>query len=112
MKTVEPAPMNCGLRMSAIETWMRCTHWRRSAWTVGAAGDSDQALRRQWVQRIHVSIADMRSPQFIGAGSTVFINRARGHPVAGTSGSLVSDSGALEKGDGYDAVVYYPRPTE
>ncbi|MEA2155289.1 MAG: protein-glutamine gamma-glutamyltransferase [Solirubrobacteraceae bacterium] len=76
-------------------------------------GDSPDVaqLRADWVQSIDVTIRALRSPQFIGAGTTLRIGEDRG-PAAGTPPGVLQASGrVLARGESYRALVYVPRPT-
>jgi transglutaminase-like putative cysteine protease len=76
------------------------------------AGDDTQFSRRHpgWTQAIHVDIKGLRSLQFIGAGTTTYISHASKDPVEATPGTFESAGKPLRRGDGYDAIVYYPNP--
>src|SRR4051794_22307255 len=91
------------------------TEWREAR---GGPADQDATLLQQlllqhnqrWMQRIHVELRGLKSHQFIGAGTTTYIDHASKNPVAATPGTFVSSGKPLKRGDQYDAVIYYPRP--
>jgi len=66
--------------------------------------------RAEWRQRLRVTISDMRSANFIGAGDTTFVFDSPRKPVSATAGTFVSAGSPLEHGNAYAAVSYYPRP--
>jgi transglutaminase-like putative cysteine protease len=78
----------------------------------GQPGPADPTPVTRWRQEITVSIGDMKTRQFLGAGTTTYIWKAPHRPIAATAGSYVSDSRPLVRGDAYRARVYYPRPSE
>ncbi|HEY6759856.1 MAG TPA: transglutaminase-like domain-containing protein [Baekduia sp.] len=63
-----------------------------------------------WTQTIHVEIKGLKSQPFVGAGTTLSIQKSSKHPVEATPGTWKSDGKPLKRGDGYDATVYYPQP--
>src|SRR5436305_3803439 len=77
----------------------------------GLSSEPDAARHPEWNQRVRVTIGDLRTANFIGAGATTFVEDAPRQPVAATAGSFVSGSTPLGHGDAYQALAYYPRPT-
>lgn len=81
----------------------------------GFANDDDSqdlaGRHPEWQQTIHVSIKGLKSRQFLGAGSTLRIFNASRQPVEVTPDVFNSATKPLKRGDGYDATVYYPRPS-
>jgi hypothetical protein len=85
--------------------------WRQATNVLGDRDDTEMALRHTgWTQTIHVEIKGLRSRQFLGAGTTTFINHASKNPIEATPGTFQSSGKPLRRGDGYDATVYYPTP--
>jgi transglutaminase-like putative cysteine protease len=73
--------------------------------------DTQQSIRHPgWTQTIHVDVTGLKSRQFLGAGTTTYINHASKDPVEATPGTFQSAGKPLRRGDGYDAIVYYPTP--
>ena len=71
----------------------------------------DVAKTRRWSQRIRVSVRNLRTRTFIGAGVTfdIFDTRFSSFPAGGI---WVSPAHTLQRGDAYSALVYTPSPTE
>jgi transglutaminase-like putative cysteine protease len=85
--------------------------WRQATNVLGDRDDTEISQRHPgWTQVIHVEIKGLRSRQFIGAGTTTFINHASKNPIQATPGTFQSSGKPLRRGDGYDATVYYPTP--
>jgi transglutaminase-like putative cysteine protease len=85
--------------------------WRQVANVLGDGDDTEFSDRHPgWTQVIHVEIKGLRSRQFVGAGTTTYINHASKDPVQATPGTFVASGKPLKRGDGYDATVYYPTP--
>ena len=78
--------------------------------TEGISSAPDMKRHPEWSQRMTVTIGNMRTPNFIGAGDTVFVDRSPRLPVSDTAGSFVSAGNALQRGNAYRAISYYPRP--
>jgi transglutaminase-like putative cysteine protease len=66
---------------------------------------------REWVQQLRVSVRNLRTRQFIGAGTTLRIDRSPRTPIEGTPGSFVTEDRTLRRGHAYLAEVYVPKPT-
>jgi protein-glutamine gamma-glutamyltransferase len=74
--------------------------------------DSQQAVQHpSWSQTIHVDVKGLRSTQFVTAGTTTFVNHSSKGVKESTPGTFVAKAKPLRRGDGYDALVYYPTPT-
>ena len=71
----------------------------------------DVANDPRWSQRIRVSVRNLRTRTFIGAGVTfdIFDTRFSSFPAGGI---WVSPAHTLQRGDAYSALVYTPSPTE
>ena len=86
-------------------------------WTTGPRGQEgispgpDMIRHPEWRERLRVTLSDMRSPNFIGAGETTLVSRAPRQPVSATAGSFVTAGPPLVPGDAYEADIYYPRPS-
>ena len=79
-------------------------------WKAGPGSDRTPFGHREWLQRISVTVSDLRTQQFIGSGTTRAIIGAPENSIPGSAGSFVSTGRALENGDAYEADVYYPTP--
>jgi hypothetical protein len=85
--------------------------WVQSRGVLPDRDDTEISARHPaWTQTIHVDIKGLRSRQFLGAGTTTFINHASKDPIEATPGTFQSSGKPLRRGDGYDARVYYPTP--
>lgn len=77
----------------------------------GLDGDPVAIIRRpRWVSDVRVTVRDLRTRQFIGAGTTLEISRSPRTVVAASSGSFVTSGRPLQRGHAYLARVYVPRP--
>ncbi len=63
----------------------------------------------RWSQRIKVTLRNLETDTFLGAGITTAIVGADGYPIGG---GVFSSSGGLGRGDSYEADVYSPLPTD
>ena len=79
-------------------------------WKAGPGADRLQFRRPEWIQRISVTVSDLRTRQFIGSGSTQKIIGAPEDYIPASAGSFISTGRSLENGDAYEADVYYPTP--
>lgn len=78
----------------------------------GAGEDTQYAYRHpSWTQTIHVDVKGLKSEQFLTAGTTAFVNHSSKRVGEATPGTFRVTDKPLRRGDGYDALVYYPRPT-
>ena len=85
--------------------------WVQARGVLGDGDDTEFSRRHpNWTQTIHVDIKGLRSQQFLGAGTTTYINHASKDPVEATRGTFQSSGKPLRRGDGYDAIVYVPTP--
>src|SRR4051812_42420493 len=66
--------------------------------TEGISSAPDVARHPEWRQRLRVTIGDMRSPNFIGAGDTSYVYRSPRDPISATAGSYVSGGNPLQRG--------------
>jgi transglutaminase-like putative cysteine protease len=66
---------------------------------------------KAWTQKITVSIRNLRSDQFIGAGETLKVN-LRNVPGVSTLDGSWDATRTLRRGDTYTAQVYTPIPTD
>ncbi len=64
-----------------------------------------------WYEDVRVTVRNMRSDQYIGAGFTNAIRDVGSPAEAAGSGTWVPSTRALRPGDTYTASVYTPRPT-
>ena len=92
--------------------------WRRSddADEQGAALSNELppafADRREWRQRLRVTVRGLRSGLLIGAGTTFLAGRAPSAPrSAGSPGSFELER-PLRRGHSYEVDVFVPRPSE
>jgi hypothetical protein len=65
----------------------------------------------RWIQEIRVSVRNLRTNQFVAAGTTLGIDRSPRTVAHGAPGSFVTgDERPLRRGHAYLARVYNPRP--
>jgi transglutaminase-like putative cysteine protease len=75
-------------------------------------GAYDPGTRDRWLQRISVSVRNLRTPTFITAGVTCAIDAPRIARLPLGDGTYATATRALRRGDAYGAFVYTPSPTE
>jgi protein-glutamine gamma-glutamyltransferase len=66
----------------------------------------------QWRQKITVVIRDLRSFQYITAGTALDISGTRKLHTRDSPGTYITGHTPLRPGDSYQAVVYTPRPSQ
>jgi transglutaminase-like putative cysteine protease len=87
--------------------------WVQSRDTPGETEDTEYSWRhRNWTQTIHVDVKGLKSTQFVTAGTTAFVNHSSKKVGEATPGTFRATEKPLRRGDGYDALIYYPTPTE
>ena len=65
-----------------------------------------------WRQRLRVTVRNLRSPEYIGAGTVLGIQHSPRTIFNGPPGTFVTGRDSqLRRGDSYQADVYAPRPT-
>jgi transglutaminase-like putative cysteine protease len=69
-----------------------------------------EAPNPRWVQSMRVSVRNLRTNQFITAGTTLRIERSPRSVVPGAPGSFITGERPLRRGHAYLARVYNPRP--
>src|SRR5262249_8562416 len=88
-------------------------HWLRSR--VGSPGpeapDGEPQVVKRWTQKIRVSIRNLRTDQFITAGSASQVSIPKLIDIPTLDGLYVSPR-TLRRGDTYTATVYTPHPSE
>jgi protein-glutamine gamma-glutamyltransferase len=67
--------------------------------------------RREWTENLRVRVRNLRTRQFIAAGTTLEIDRSPREVEPGAPGSYVTEDRPLRRGHAYLARVYAPRPT-
>ncbi|WP_187368837.1 transglutaminase-like domain-containing protein [Baekduia soli] len=86
--------------------------WRQTRDVLANSDDTELAVRHPgWFQTIHVSIKGLKSRPFIGAGTTLRVERSTKPVQPATPGTFEASGTPLRRGDSYDAAVYYPRPS-
>jgi len=68
--------------------------------------------RRDWNQRLTVTVRALRSIDVVAAGTALAVNEAPTAPVAGATPGSYRLQAPLGRGDSYRALVYAPRPSE
>ncbi|HEX2087551.1 MAG TPA: transglutaminaseTgpA domain-containing protein [Solirubrobacteraceae bacterium] len=77
----------------------------------GLEDDPEAATpRERWLQDLRVSIRNLRTQQFISAGTTLRIERSPRTVLPGAPGSFVTSERPLRRGHAYMARAYIPRP--
>ena len=71
---------------------------------------ASEAPSPRWVQSMRVSVRNLRTNQFITAGTTLRIDRSPREVLPGAPGSFVTGERPLRRGHAYLARVYQPRP--
>jgi transglutaminase-like putative cysteine protease len=64
----------------------------------------------EWVEELRVSVRNLRTRQFVSAGTTLSISRSPRAVVPGGPGSFATAGRPLRRGHGYLARAYVPRP--
>ena len=86
--------------------------WVQDKATPGDSEDTQYAYQHPgWTQTIHVDVKGLKSTQFLTAGTTAFVNHSSKRVAEATPGTFQAPDKPLRRGDGYDALVYYPKPT-
>lgn len=67
--------------------------------------------RPEWMQRLRVTVRDMTTEQFIGAGTVLSVSKAPRQPVASGPGEFRVEDRPLHRGHTYEVEAYVPRPT-
>lgn len=87
--------------------------WTQSRDALATDDDTQIAAGRAgWIQRIHVSIRGLKSEQFLGSGTTLRIDDSTKKVRGATPGTFEAAAEPLRRGDSYDALVYYPKPSD
>jgi transglutaminase-like putative cysteine protease len=87
--------------------------WRQEAVINPKAQDTEFAPGQpQWYQTITVIVRDLRSFEFVTAGTALEITRTPKLRVQDAPGTFVTGHSPLKPGDSYQARVYTPRPSE
>lgn len=67
--------------------------------------------RPDWIQRLRVTVRDMSTDQFIGAGTVLSVSKAPRQPVASGPGEFRVEDRPLHRGHTYEVEAYVPRPS-
>jgi len=87
--------------------------WVQSKDTPVESEDTEYSFRhRGWTQTIHVDIKGLKTTQFLTAGTTAFVNHSSKKVREATPGTFEASAKPLRRGDGYDALIYYPTPSD
>jgi transglutaminase-like putative cysteine protease len=86
--------------------------WREVRPSGGIEDDpAAEASNPRWVQSLRVSVRNLRTTQFVTAGTTLRIDRSPRDVLPGAPGSFVTGGDRpLRRGHAYLARVYVPRP--
>lgn len=88
------------------------TAWRQGGTVPPFEPDgAEDRAESSWFQTITVSLGNLRTTQFITAGSASRIVAAPRRPVHAGGGTFETTSGELTRGASYRAQVYTPRPS-
>jgi len=83
--------------------------WRTNE--AGYAGEPEaDAPRESWVEDLTVSVRDLRTRQFVAAGTTLEVRRSPRRVLTSDVGSFTTAGRPLRRGHAYLAVAYVPRP--
>ena len=91
--------------------WRASTALARARTPLTSELPSNFQNRRQWRQRIEVTIRSLDSTDVIGAGTTLDVVHPPSSPVATASPGTYAFEETLKRGDSYAADVYVPRPS-
>jgi protein-glutamine gamma-glutamyltransferase len=91
--------------------WRASTELARARTPLANELPSNFQTRRQWRQRIEVTIRSLDTSDAIGAGTTLDVVRPPSAPVATASPGTFAFEETLKRGDSYAADVYVPRPS-
>jgi transglutaminase-like putative cysteine protease len=86
--------------------------WRQGTVVVGRGeARAPPGAPAAWHQTIQVVVRNLRSHQYVGAGTTEQVRLSRRGVEPSSPGTYVTGAGPLRRGDTYRADVYTPRPT-
>ncbi|MBJ7330012.1 MAG: transglutaminase domain-containing protein [Solirubrobacteraceae bacterium] len=86
--------------------------WRRDRGSEDLALDTEIARdRSDWRTRLRVTVGEMTSEEFIGAGTVLSIDKSPRQPVQSAPGEFRVDDRPLRRGNTYEVEAYVPRPT-
>jgi transglutaminase-like putative cysteine protease len=91
--------------------WRASTALSRARTPLASELPADFQHRRQWRQRIEVTVRSLETSDVIGAGTTLDVVDPPSAPVATASPGTYSFEETLSRGDSYAADVYVPRPS-
>ncbi len=86
--------------------------WLRDRGGDNLAGCDPVGVRDRWLQRIEVSVRNLRSQTFVTAGIACAIEGPRMPHLPLGDGTYATATRSLRRGDAYEALVYTPAPTE
>jgi transglutaminase-like putative cysteine protease len=89
------------------------TDWTQARFAAGGDLTDTEYSRRhpEWRQRIHVSIKGLKTPLFVGAGTTLSVSQSTKDVASAVPGTFKVTGKPLRRGDSYDAEVYYAQPS-
>ena len=67
---------------------------------------------RGWREQLRVTVRDLRSPSYIGAGTALSVEKSPRFAVPSAPGTFATGHDPLQRGDSYLIDVYAPRPSE
>lgn len=85
--------------------------WRGENGPHRGIGTELQAGRPSWHQRLRVTVLNLRSADYVGAGTTLSIGRSPRYVVPSAAGTYVTGRDPLRRGDSYLTDVYTPHPS-
>jgi transglutaminase-like putative cysteine protease len=91
--------------------WRSSNELARARTPLASELPSSFRTRRQWRQRIEVTVRSLDTSDVIGAGTTLDVVHPPSAPVATASPGTYSFEETLNRGDSYAADVYVPRPS-
>jgi protein-glutamine gamma-glutamyltransferase len=91
--------------------WRASTELSRARTPLVSELPANFESRRQWRQRIEVTVRSLDTSDVIGAGTTLNVVHPPSAPVATASPGTYGFEETLRRGDSYAADVYVPRPS-
>lgn len=85
--------------------------WRGEEGPHRGAGTEIQTGKPAWRQRLRVTLINLRSADYVGAGSTLSVRRSPRYVVPSAPGTFVTGRDPLRRGDSYLTDVYTPQPS-
>src|SRR5881628_364996 len=86
------------------------TGWRSAA-TLPLRLESEVSPKPAWHQTLRVTVRDLKSPAYIGAGTALAVRQSPRYAIPSAPGTFTTGREPLRRGDSYLMDVYVPHPT-